>query len=168
MRRYESGKVWVAAGLSILCAMSVAAAPADASWPGLRGPNYDGSVRDAELFEGEGGSLAIAWSRELGSGYPVVAADGERLVTGFQEGDSDFVAAFDPATGEELWRYRIGEAYAGHTGSHDGPISTPFLADGRVHGLGPRGDLFTLDAATGEAIWTKKLVDDHRVFKCCT
>ena len=33
----------------------------------------------------------------------------------------------DPETGEERWRYRIAEMYEGHTGSDDGPISTPAI-----------------------------------------
>ncbi|MFQ5348952.1 MAG: hypothetical protein ACE5EG_00760, partial [Thermoanaerobaculia bacterium] len=51
-------------------------------WPGLRGPGHDGAVRDARLFEGEIEGLEVAWQRALGSGYPVVVADGERLVVG--------------------------------------------------------------------------------------
>ncbi|MCP4203856.1 MAG: PQQ-binding-like beta-propeller repeat protein [bacterium] len=133
---------------------------AASSWPGLRGPSHDGAVRDVRLFEGESAALSVAWQRELGSGYPVVAVDGERLVTGFQSGAKDVIAAFDSESGDELWRYEMGEGYAGHTGSHDGPIATPVLAGGRVFGLGPRGHLFALDAATGASVWTKNLADD--------
>lgn len=147
-------------------AASLPAAPAATTWPGLRGPSYDGAVRGTRLFPqgGDEGELEVAWKTELGSGYSVVAADAERVVTAFQDGDSDFVAAFDPETGKEQWRYRIGAAYKGHSGSHDGPIATPVLDSGpdggRVFGLGPRGDLYALDARTGEALWTRSLVED--------
>ena len=40
--------------------------------------------------------------------------------------------AFAADGGEEIWRYRIGDTYAGHDGSHDGPISTPLMTGGRV------------------------------------
>ncbi len=148
--------------LATALAVSVAQPPiaSGSSWPGLRGPSHDGAVRDARLFEGDSAGLSVVWQRELGSGYPVVAVDAERLVTGFQSGAQDVIAAFDPESGDELWRYEIGEAYAGHTGSHDGPIATPVLVDGRVFGLGPRGHLFALDAENGSAVWTKNLTDD--------
>ena len=45
----------------------------------------------------------------------------------FTAGDADVLAAFSVDTGDELWRYRIADAYAGHDGSHDGPISTPLM-----------------------------------------
>jgi len=130
------------------------------SWPGLRGPSYDGAVHDAQLFDGDTVELIVGWKRTLGAGYSVVTVDGERLVTAFQVDDKDVVAAFDPDTGEERWRYTIGEAHKGHTGSHDGPIATPSLVDGRVYGLGPWGHLFALDANTGGELWARHLVED--------
>ena len=145
---------WVAGGFSS------SAHAASSTWPGLRGPSYDGAVRDGQLFDGETGQLSIGWKRELGSGYPVVVVDADRAVTMFASGNDDVAAAFDAETGDELWRYRINETYKGHTGSHDGPIATPALVDGRVFGLGPRGDLFALDAVSGKELWSINLVDD--------
>ncbi|MEE8366874.1 MAG: PQQ-binding-like beta-propeller repeat protein, partial [Thermoanaerobaculia bacterium] len=131
-------------------------------WPGLRGPAHDGAVREGRLLAEGGGDLAITWQRDLGAGYPVVAVDEERVVTAFQSADVDVVAAFDRNTGAELWRYEIGEAHRGHTGSHDGPIATPALVDGRVFGVGPRGHFFALDAETGAPLWTRHLVEDFQ------
>ena len=135
-------------------------AHANTVWPGLRGPSYDGAVHDAQLFEGEGGSLSIGWIRDLGSGYSVVSVDGRRLIAAFQAGSEDVVAAFDLEHGDELWRQALGEAYTGHTGSHDGPIATPVLSAGRVFALGPRGGLVALDAGNGKPIWKVDLVTD--------
>ncbi len=152
--------------LAAICALPLIAAagpPATAEtsgWPGLRGPGHDGAVRDARLFEGEIEGLEVAWKRELGAGYPVVVADGERLVAAFQSGEQDVIAAFDPASGDELWRHPIAEAYPGHVGSHDGPIATPALAGGRVFTLGPRGHLLALDAGEGSLLWATHLADD--------
>jgi len=130
-------------------------------WPGLRGPNFDGSVHDARLFDSRDAALTLGWKRALGSGYSSIAVVDGSLVTMFTDGDADVAAAFDTETGDELWRYRIGDRYAGHDGSHDGPISTPLVADGRVYGLGAWGHLFALDVATGEVSWSTHLVDDH-------
>ncbi len=152
--------ILVAAATGALTAATAARPAAAGSWPGLRGPEHDGTVRAARLYADGTGGLEVAWKRQLGSGYPVVAVDGGRLVTAFQSGGLDVVAAFDPDSGDELWRYPLGEGYAGHTGSHDGPIATPALAGGRVFALGPRGRLVALDAADGALLWARHLVDD--------
>jgi len=134
-------------------------------WPGFRGPDRDGAVPDARLFAGESGTLEVRWKHELGPGYSAIAVRDGRLVTMFGAGEDDVLAAFDVESGEELWRYRIGEAYKGHDGSHDGPISTPLIADDRVYGLGPRGHLFAVDFDTGKEIWATHVVEDHGATK---
>jgi len=143
--------------LTLLLAVSFALA---ADWPGFRGPGFDGAVRDARLFEGTDPALSVGWKVKLGSGYsaPVVAND--QVAAMFADGDADYLAAFDVATGEESWRYRIADTYAGHDGSHDGPIATPTIDGDRIYGLGAWGHLFAVDAAGGEEIWVTHLVDD--------
>jgi enterochelin esterase-like enzyme/outer membrane protein assembly factor BamB len=80
-------------------------------------------------------------------------------VTMFTDGKDDLLTAFDPESGKELWRYRIAKMYAGHTGSDDGPTSTPTIADGAVYGLGPRGRLFAARLADGSEIWSRTLAE---------
>ena len=134
------------------------------TWPQWRGPGADGLAVDHRVLDGPEGrapGFAVAWKKTLGSGYSSVSIAEGRAVTLFTDGASDFAAALDADTGRELWRYRIAEMYRGHDGSHDGPISTPLLSEGRVVGLGPRGHLFALDAATGEELWKTHLKEDH-------
>ncbi|HET6372369.1 MAG TPA: PQQ-binding-like beta-propeller repeat protein [Candidatus Polarisedimenticolia bacterium] len=160
MRRHPA-LVTMFACFILICATSHASPAAGTSWPGLRGPSYDGAVRDAKLAVAGGKvDLTLGWKRDLGSGYSVLAAGDGRLIAMFSAGDGDFAAAYKQETGEELWRYRIEEIYKGHDGSHDGPIASPLLAGGRVFGFSPRGILFAVDAATGKAIWSKNLVAD--------
>ena len=83
--------------------------------------------------------------QDAGDDGPLAVGEG-RVVAMFADGDADLLAAFDPESGDELWRYRIADTYRGHDGSHDGPISTPLMAGDRVYGLGPRGHLFAVDA----------------------
>lgn len=147
---------------SALMIGTAAASPvsAESIWPGLRGPNHDGSV-EAELFKGESVALELGWKVGLGSGYSaVVVADG-RVFTQFADGDADYLGAFDTESGAEIWRYRFADTYKGHDGSHDGPISTPWIEGDTVFGLGPYGELFALSVSDGKERWTTHLNKDH-------
>ena len=131
------------------------------SWPAFRGPNGTGAVHDAALPPGDGPlSLETAWKRPLGSGYSGISVGGGKLVTGYQDGKSDYLVALDPDTGEEVWRYELSPAYMGIDGSHDGPISTPAIADGRVFMLGRNGRLAAIELSSGEEIWSTHLAED--------
>ncbi len=137
----------------------VSTAQAD-DWPAFRGPLGTGVSRDA-LPEGEGPlGVSMRWKIPIGSGYAGVAIAGDRVVTSFTAGERDVVAAFDRESGEERWRFDLAPYYKGHDGSHDGPIATPAIADGRVFMLGCLGHLAAIDAKSGEEIWRKNLVDD--------
>jgi enterochelin esterase-like enzyme/outer membrane protein assembly factor BamB len=114
---------------------------------------------DAKLFDGDSGTLTLGWKRALGSGYSALAVSDGRVMAMFADGDADYLAAFDVATGDEIWRYRIADTYAGHDGSHDGPISTPLVNGGRVYGLGAHGDLFAVDARSGAKVWAINIVE---------
>ena len=139
----------IAALLAIVCA-----APAAADeWPGLRGPNHDGSASPGSRFGAGPGAPEVRWRARLGSGYSGVAVSGGRAVTMFSDGDDDVLAAFDGATGQQLWRIRVADRYKGINGSFDGPISTPAIAGGRVFALGPAGHLLAADLAEGRLLW---------------
>jgi outer membrane protein assembly factor BamB len=83
----------------------------------------------------------------------VVVAKG-RALTLFSDGEDDVLAAFEAATGRELWRYRIGERYPAVGSSFDGPLSTPVVAGDRGYALGPRGRVFALSLSDGRELWT--------------
>lgn len=151
--------------VTTVVAVAVTSASATAPWPGLRGPNADGSAAEGARLPEDATGLEIGWQRALGSGYSVPVVGDGLVYAMFAEGDGDWIAAFDLASGEERWRHRIADMYAGHDGSHDGPISTPALAGGRVFGLGPRGQLFALDAATGDTVWSKNIEEAHEAKK---
>jgi outer membrane protein assembly factor BamB len=104
--------------------------------------------------------LRELWRRPLGSGFSAISIAGARGFTGLSDGGSDFLAAIDLATGRELWRTRLGEAYRGHDGSKDGPISTPTVDGSRVFIVGPRGLLLAAHADTGKELWRVDLATD--------
>lgn len=105
--------------------------------------------------------LSIAWDRELGSGYSNISMVGDTAVTGFTAGEVDVLAAFDRRSGEELWRTELGPKYAGHSGSDDGPLSTPAISGDRVFALSGHGRLVALDFETGREIWSHQLNESN-------
>jgi outer membrane protein assembly factor BamB len=169
----------------LLAALTLGAAGkagASDTWPALWGPGGDGRADSAvRLPAGKTLRVREAWRRPIGSGFSAIAVADARGYTAFSDGSQDLVAAFDCATGRELWRARLGETYRGHDGSKDGPASTPAVQDGRVFIVGPRGALVALEAASGKVAWshdlktefgapapyygfaTSPLVSDHRV-----
>lgn len=129
-------------------------------WPGFRGPNYDGSASSGTKITFEsGGSLSVKWRSRLGPGYSAVSVVEGRAVTMFSDGVNDIAVAFEASNGKELWRYPIGPTYRGHDGSHDGPIATPLIADGRVFCFNAWGKLFALDFKAGKEVWTLNLAE---------
>jgi len=141
--------------------MSVIAATADPAsdrWGQFRGPWTDGNDVTRGLPQNEFG-LAVAWTRELGSGYSNVSIADGKAVTMFTHDDLDVVAAFDVASGKELWRYELGAKYAGHDGSTDGPLSTPTIDGDAVFVLGPAGQFAALELADGVEKWRQDLTE---------
>ena len=129
------------------------------AWSRYRGPAAEGASVEGVLPDDLFG-LRPAWAADLGSGYSGISVADGRVVTMFNAGEVDVAAAFDLATGRELWRYELGEKYSGHTGSSDGPLSTPAIADGTVYLLGPHGRLAALSLDDGSEIWARQLDEE--------
>jgi outer membrane protein assembly factor BamB len=68
-------------------------------------------------------------------------------------GTNGHVAAIQPATGEEIWRTRLGEGLFNATGHQDVCV---LEHDAHVF-AGSHGHLFCLDAASGEILWHNEL-----------
>jgi outer membrane protein assembly factor BamB len=143
--------------VAVVCSCGLAVA-SDQEWPGLRGPRHDGGA-SGKLDATQGAGFAVAWRAALGAGYSSVAVAKGRAVTLLSDGQNDLAVAFDSRTGKELWRNVIAPTLRGKDGSFDGPIATPVLTSDRVYGLGPRGHLFALDAASGRQLWKVDLVE---------
>ena len=136
-----------------LCTIAIAATGAVFAqshfWAGLEG------ALPADTF-----GMELAWDRELGPGYSRISIADGKAVTMFASGEVDVVAAFDVADGDELWRFELGEMYAGHNGSHDGPNGTPTIAGDTVFALGPKGRMVALSLGDGAVAWQRELTED--------
>lgn len=132
-------------------------------WPRFRGINGDGTSSETGLFTKDGDvGLNVAWKTSLGSGYSGIAVANGTLVTMYADGESDYIASYNLETGDQSWRYEMGASYAGHDGSHTGPLSTPLIDGDTVFGLSGQGRLFALALKTGKVKWATELVADHK------
>lgn len=132
-------------------------------WPGFRGSRGDGASSTTGIAGQDEVGLNIAWKKDIGSGYAGVAIADGRVVTAFSDDNDDVLVALDANDGKELWRFSLDATYKGHDGSHDGPISTPLIAEGRVYVVAPRGRFVAVDAMSGDLVWSVNLVDDEGV-----
>ncbi len=154
----------VLATILLLAMAPTVASPAQqavGAWPGFRGPGADGAVVAPHFDPSDDLSLEIVWKRPIGSGYSGVSVTADLAVTMFAAGDEDVMAAFDPDSGEELWRVPMGPTRSSHDGSFEGPMSTPLLVGNLVIGLSGWGRLFAVDRIGGEPVWSTDLVEDH-------
>ena len=130
-------------------------------WPQFRGPNVDGIADAPAVFSGPlEVNLEVGWKTSIGSGYAGIAIASGLVATMFEAGEVNVLAAFDPETGAERWRFELGERHPGIDGSYNGPISTPLIVGNLVFGLDPWGHLVAVDRLDGELVWSRRLVEE--------
>ncbi len=155
-------KFWLALPLLAALVTGQTSPQATSGWPGFRGPNRDGVIRDPIRTEWDG--LTPMWKKSIGGGRASFAIAHGRAFTIEQRGRDEVVAAYDVQTGKELWsnawRERFNSKLMGLWGGGEGPRATPMWADGLVYALGGRGELRCLDAATGKVVWRANILTD--------
>src|SRR5687768_5833357 len=135
-------------------------ATASRYWTDFRGADRSGHYREMAIrTDWPAGGLKPLWKQPVGGGYAsFVIADGHAF-TIEQRGPQEVVAAYDVATGRELWTSASKAVFRESMGG-DGPRATPTWHDGRIYTLGATGELRALDAATGTALWRTNILDD--------
>lgn len=130
-------------------------------WPQFRGVNRDGIAHSLGLRREwpEEGPAAL-WRVPLGEGFSGITVTGRRLYTMYAEGETEYAACFDAATGKARWRRAIGEKFVDEFGN--GPRSTPTVDEKLVFYLGAKGKLLALEKKTGEPVWSLRLTETLR------
>jgi outer membrane protein assembly factor BamB len=130
-------------------------------WTQFRGPGMDGHYREMPIltdWPAEG--LELLWKQPVGGGYAsFVVADGLAF-TIEQRRDEETLAAYELATGREIWTYAWKAEFTESMGG-DGPRATPTWHEGRLYALGATGELKVLEAATGELVWDLNILSDN-------
>ncbi len=158
--------------LSAIGGFFSSAAHAD-DWPQWLGPKRDGVWRETgivEKFPKEGPK--VRWRTSIGAGYagPAVV-DGRVYITdrilaeGAQNPKNPFgrslvdgkerILCLEEKTGKVLWQHEYACQY--QVSYAAGPRATAAVDSGKVYALGTMGDLYCLDAATGNVLWSKNL-----------
>lgn len=128
-------------------------------WPNWRGPEHDGISRETgwSATWPEPGPTQL-WKTNVGTGFSSFAvADGRLYTMGHRDAD-DTVYCLDANTGNEIWKHSYPCALVDNL-HEGGPAATPTVDDGRVYTLSKEGELFCLDAAKGDVLWSAKLQD---------
>jgi outer membrane protein assembly factor BamB len=127
-------------------------------WFQWRGPNRDGhSAETGLLKEWPAGGPPQVWrTTGAGTGFSSFSSSNGRLFTLGSRGSTEYVMAFDAASGKRLWEVPNGQRFRNEMG--DGPRSTPTVEGDRVYAFGGTGELACLDAATGNKIWGVSVV----------
>jgi outer membrane protein assembly factor BamB len=125
-----------------------------ADWPQWRGPNRDGISKETGLLkEWPSQGPPLVWKTNgTGQGYSSMAISQGRLFTLGIRGNSEFVIAFDVATGRPLWVRPHGTPFRNDRG--DGPRGTPTIDGDRLYALGANGDLSCLEVSNGQTVWS--------------
>lgn len=154
-------------GVVALFLLAAGAAAANAEgvatdWPQFRGSNRDGSSTETGLSDGwpQSGPPEL-WRIEIGEGYSGIAVVDSRLYTMYAADDqgqaTEFLAAFDATSGEELWRTAIGDKLDTEFGN--GPRATPTVDGDTVYAMSSYGDLAALAASDGAVHWQIKIME---------
>ncbi len=149
----------LAAALCMPIAHALADQHGAGDWPQWRGPNRDGvSHEEGIAREWPASGPPVVWRQPMGIAYSAVSVVGSRLYTMIATDDEEFAVCLDVADGSEIWREKTGPRFDNDRGS--GPRSTPTVHEGKVYVLSGVGVLRTLDAETGDTIWSRDFVEE--------
>lgn len=140
---------------------TAASAPTAAPyWTSFRGPVRDGHYRERAIaLDWPASGPKPLWKQPVGGGYASFVAAQGRTFTIEQRGSQEVVAAYDLASGRELWTNAWDAAFSERMGG-DGPRATPTWHDGRVYALGGAGELRAIDHASGRTLWRTNILED--------
>lgn len=155
--------------------LGLASPLAASDWPQWMGPARDGVWKDTGIVEKiPQDGLKVLWRVPVGGGYSGPAVVGNRVyLTDYQKTSGNItnnpgsrdeltgeerVLCLDANTGDILWKHAYDRPYK--LSYPCGPRATPTVDGNLVYTLGAEGNLWALNAQTGEVVWAKDLVKE--------
>ncbi len=130
-------------------------------WTDFRGSGRDGKYTGAPIrTEWPRDGLPLLWKHPIGPGYASFVVAGGRAFTIEQRRRQEVVAAYDLASGRELWINAWDAEFVEAMGG-PGPRATPTVHEGVVYALGAVGELRALDATTGSVRWRRNILTEN-------
>ena len=85
---------------------------------------------------------------------------GDRLFLQGQQGDQQFVFAYDVNSGKQIWKSPTGKPFAEQHGN--GPRGTPTVDGARLYAVSADGTLVCLEIGTGKRVWAVNFTDNFK------
>ena len=109
--------------------------------------------------------LRQVWKVQVGEGHSSPVVSGNRVFQFSRQGDNEVAAAYDLASGKQVWKDEYPAPYRMNIAAHahgKGPKSTSVVADGRLFTLGISGILSAYDSQSGKMIWRKAFKSEYK------
>ena len=141
-------------------------------WPHWRGPHKNGISSEtnwSRQWPAQGPK--VLWRASVGTGFSSMAVADGRVYTMGNTGrkgakdsdqDQDIIYCFAADTGKTLWTHAY-QSPVKSMGYEGGTSATPTIHQGKVYTISKIGQVFCLDAATGDVIWERDLVKEHKL-----
>lgn len=145
-------------GVTVLALSATALAQRPTDYTQWRGPSRDGAVTSFTAPATWPDALVKRWNIEVGLGYATPIVVGDRVYQFSRIGENETMAAFDAASGKQLWSgsYPAVFTMQGATTAHGpGPKATPIFFNNRLYTIGMTGTVTAWDAASGKQVWQK-------------
>ena len=143
----------VLSGMAFAADMSQQPGAAATDWPNWRGPNHNGiSAEKGWLTVWPKEGLKELWRVEPGPSHSSVAVLAGKVYAMGRNANQDTVVCLNADTGATLWKHSH-PAVDGDYGA--GPRATPAVDGKAVYTVSADGQVFCLDAVSGQMIWNK-------------
>ncbi len=134
-----------------------------ADWPGYLGPTRDGHSAEIQLkWDWPKDGPPAAWKIPVGRGFAGVAVADGKVFLFHRVENEEVLAALDPATGKELWKFAYRTRYRDDFQFDDGPRCVPLIVKGVAYLYGADGDLHGVETKAGKKLWGKNLLTEYK------
>jgi outer membrane protein assembly factor BamB len=126
-------------------------------WPQWRGPNRDSKLVGFVAPAQWPSELTKKWSVNVGLGEASPALVGDKVYAFGRIGAEEVVQCLAAKDGGVIWQDKQTTEFrsSGGDNGHQGPRSSPAVAEGKVCTLGVNGVLSCYDANDGKVLWRK-------------